>query len=381
MTLTSRGWAVAGMAAGLVLIWYLFGETEIGVVAFVLLGALVISMLWVGLRRPTVTLRRRIHPEAIHAGSEATIDLAVANLGGTLHGVRLLDLVEGLGAAEFLGGRLGRGTTCTATYRVLARRRGIYPVGPTRVQLEDPFGLSARIRRSGDRQELVVYPAIEDLAGPLPLPGRERTLLTSRGAHGSRGGDEFYTLREYRHGDDVKQIHWPSTARMDRLMTRQMRERRDAGALVILDTRPRPYPDEESFELAVVGAASVVVRLAAEGFDVRLISGVAAVAVGHDHCLERLAVVEQAPSLRPELLAGQVATAMPDGVAIVVTGRPDPVSLGLVREARRSGLVMATAGEPETTATGGVIFLGTDRSWARVWREAQERLWMASSAL
>ena len=73
-------------------------------------------------------------------------------------------------------------------------------------------------------------------------------------------GDEFLTLREYELGDDLRRVHWRSTARTGELMIRQDEARWRSRAAVVLDVHPDGH-DDESFEVAVEAAASVVARL------------------------------------------------------------------------------------------------------------------------
>ena len=70
-------------------------------------------------------------------------------------------------------------------------------------------------------------------------------------------GDEFVTLREYELGDDLRRVHWRSTARTGELMIRQDEARWRSRAAVVLDVQPGAH-DAASFEVAVEAAASVV---------------------------------------------------------------------------------------------------------------------------
>jgi uncharacterized protein (DUF58 family) len=73
-------------------------------------------------------------------------------------------------------------------------------------------------------------------------------------------GDEFVTLREYQVGDDLRRVHWRSTARTGELMIRQDEARWRSRAAVVLDVTSGAH-DAESFEVAVEAAASVTARL------------------------------------------------------------------------------------------------------------------------
>src|SRR5438270_830794 len=70
-------------------------------------------------------------------------------------------------------------------------------------------------------------------------------------------GDEFYALRAYEVGDDLRRVHWPSTARRDDLMIRQHEMPWQGRATVLLDVRQGAHT-EQSLEQAVSATASLL---------------------------------------------------------------------------------------------------------------------------
>ena len=123
-----------------------------------------------------------------------------------------------------------------ASYRLPTSQRGLFAVGPMEFRCTDPFGLSALTRVAAGSSTLCVHPAFDMLA-PLDLDwsGSDHTELgeTRPATH----GDEFYALREYQLGDDLRRVHWASSARTDRLMIRQDQEPTSNRLLVIGDLR------------------------------------------------------------------------------------------------------------------------------------------------
>ena len=119
---------------------------------------------------------------------------------------------------------------------------------------------------AGRADRLVVYPAVEELAGLPIVRGQDPTVNTSRANFSQTGGEDFFTLREYQQGDDLRKVHWPSSAKRDELMIRQLEMPWQSRALVLLDPRQSAYPDSEAFEHAVRGVASAFRHLFRNGY-------------------------------------------------------------------------------------------------------------------
>jgi uncharacterized protein (DUF58 family) len=154
---------------------------------------------------------------------------------------------------------------------VPAPRRGVITVGPVVYRRTDPVGLFARRVRWAAPVELLVRPATVDLAG-LPL-GEIRDLEGVPSDRLSMSDLAFHALREYVRGDDLRHVHWRSSARAGQLLVRQYHDTRRTSALLLVDTRPEAYADPEDFELALSVAASVTMRAGHDGYDLALVCG------------------------------------------------------------------------------------------------------------
>jgi uncharacterized protein (DUF58 family) len=211
------------------------------------------------------------------------------------------------------------------SYSVLCRSRGRYAVGPTSISVSDPFGLARINVRILDTNELVVYPEVEDIPpGELSLQGAGFGDSTMRQLY--RSAAEFYTMREYITGDDLRRIHWPSVARTGQLMIRQDEATRRSAATVFLDNRIVSLGSVGSpgFERAVSAAASMGRSLLRAGFAVRLaMVDAPAVPVAEERLLETLAGVT---SSRERDIAGALAalriSALSESTLIVVGAPP-----------------------------------------------------------
>src|SRR5206468_2058781 len=140
-------------------------------------------------------------------------------------------------------------------------------LGPLEAQRADPFGLVSRTTHIAPAVELTVYPAIEAVTAMAPARGH-RPAATQPATPGP-SGEDFATLRAYEVGDDLRQVHWPSTAKLDELMIRQLDHPLEGHATVLLDLRASVHT-EASLERAVSGAASVLVACSRSGSLVRL---------------------------------------------------------------------------------------------------------------
>jgi uncharacterized protein (DUF58 family) len=148
------------------------------------------------------------------------------------------------------------------------RRRGVFDVGPWRLERVDPLGLAVGSRTSADVGTVLVHPRVHNLTGPYgSMHTVEDEAVIRRSASDPLSG--FVSLREYVDGDDPRLIHWPTSARMGTLMIREHVELRRPEFTVVLDAADM-VADEFDFEEMVDVAASVAVHALRSGVEVRL---------------------------------------------------------------------------------------------------------------
>ncbi len=82
----------------------------------------------------------------------------------------------------------------------------------------------------------------------------------------------FHALREYVPGDDLRHVHWRSTARTGRLMIRQFEETRRSQFVIVVSTRPADYADDDEFEVGIAVAASLSRSAQVDGKEVTVYS-------------------------------------------------------------------------------------------------------------
>jgi hypothetical protein len=278
-----------------------------------------------------------------------------------------------------------------AAYQIICRPRGVYKVGPASVEVSDPFRIASTRTTDTRVDRLVVYPEVEDLVGFPTTRGRDPSTHASRPEFSHRGGEDFFTLREYRQGDDLRYVHWPSSARRDELMIKQLETPWQSRALVLLDLRKEVYESEACFEKAVRGAASIVRHLAETGFDADLWAGGSSTIRVADYAVSMEALAQAAPMPQLDLraAASRLANVGRGGALVLVSGVPDHVLLEVQRLFGRefaTTVVMtatenASSNEAAFQRTGATtVRVAPHESWAQAWAKAMDRSWGTVSA-
>jgi uncharacterized protein (DUF58 family) len=172
--------------------------------------------------------------------------------------------------------RAGTGTVCRSENQFI--RRGIFPLDRITVSTSFPFGLFRKTRTLRVPGELVVWPRTDRRVRiPLPGGGRIPTGATAlSGAPGPRG--EYRGLRGYRPGDDPRDIHWRTTARLGTPVVREYEQNVAETLWICLDTRGEPG---EEAEAAVETAASLTARAFREGKSFGLATDGILIEAGH----------------------------------------------------------------------------------------------------
>lgn len=156
-------------------------------------------------------------------------------------------------------------------YELPADRRGVARVGPLLTEASDPLGVARRRARFGQEHVLRVYPHTHSF----DLLSASRSLDREDGGAETvlEGSVTFHRLREYVPGDDLRRVHWRSSARMNTLMVRQNVDVTRPEATVALVTARGSYQGEEHFEAAVEAAASALAAAGAAQVPARLVTG------------------------------------------------------------------------------------------------------------
>lgn len=252
------GAALFALLAGLALRTWSLVLLALPPVAYLALGSLEPP------QEPRILAIRSLSRDRLPAGSEAEVLLSVRNEGASLGLVELLDvlppelrLVQG---TNHLLLRLATGEAVEVAYRVRPLVKGDYAIGPLRIRSLDAFGLGAEDALAASPTHLVVAPAMESIPRANLGPRRTRPWFGHVTSRHIGPGSEFWGVREYVSGDDVRRINWKSSARFDRLFSNEYQGERSGDVILVLDARRESAvgpPTDNAVEIGVRAALGV----------------------------------------------------------------------------------------------------------------------------
>ncbi len=326
MTTRGTSFLAAGVASAVA--GYLLGERGLFCVGIALLA---LPLLAAGAARRgqyRLGTSRTISPPRVPAGHTATVTLRLENVSRVASGLLLAEdtVPYALGARpRYVLDKIERNGVREITYPLRSDLRGRFEIGPLQLRVADAFGLVELNRSLSGRTSFVVTPRVVPLSRTVISrswagEGDGRSRLTST------AGEDDVIPRAYRDGDELRRVHWRSTARYGELMVRREEQRWRNKATVFLDGRTIAHVGSgaaSSFETAVSAAASVGVHIAQEGLTGQFITESQIVRSGpffEDRLLDSLAVIRPSSGrtlTRPlaELRASGA------GVVIAVMGR------------------------------------------------------------
>lgn len=166
--------------------------------------------------------------------------------------------------ATILFARVAPRSSQAGHYQLRLMRRGRFQLGPLLTFSRFPLGLVERSRQFSDSAEILVYPRIGRLSSAFRRRWMGATELVARPQpHSGVFHDEFHRLREFRTGDNPRDIHWRTSARRGELILREYQQNRDFNLAVILDLWQPDLPkdrDPELIERALSFAATAIVE-------------------------------------------------------------------------------------------------------------------------
>jgi uncharacterized protein (DUF58 family) len=367
-TLTRRGKAFLAAGGAAVIAGLAIGEADVLRIGVLLLVLPLLSAVAASRARYRLSCTRQLVPRRVPVGQPAEARVHVHNISRLRTGLLLAEdtTPHALGSRpRFVLEGIEPGGRRDLSHHVRLEQRGKFTIGPLQIRVADAFGLVEIGRAFATKSTLVVTPEII----PLPRVGIAGHRIGD-GQSGMRmvaaAGEDDIAPRAYRDGDELRRVHWRSTARYGELMVRREEQQWHNRALILLDTRRRAHAGSgpgSSFEVAVTAAASIGVHLAAESIDTRLVTDageVTTAGAAGGALLDVLAVIR--PSRGTDLQSGLAAVrGSSRGQVIAVTGLLSPDQARQLAASHRDGPAMALlcdvphwASGPAPGAPGGL---------------------------
>lgn len=380
----NRGWSALGAAAGLATAARMLGVLDLMIMAATVLALVVAAAGRAVLRRPGVELRRSLRPALARVGDPAAAEVHLHNpTRRRVPAVRVTDPIGDGPRTRLRFDAVEPGGTDLVAYPLPTDRRGVHRVGPATVSVTDVFGLVSRSAPVGAATTFTVGPRVHPLAVPPPsLDLRAGDGARTTSVVGAVTGGDLRGLRGYETGDELRRIHWPTTARTGALMVRQ--DHPDAGALVSIavDVRPGAH-DPPGFESACEVVASVAAVAWAHGQAVRVLTTAGDELViggggsAADLLSARLATLSPDGPDGPDrlaLTADLMARDAPWSLPVVVTGTRGAdgdrrLGVAVTGGGPRPWILVSTGGEP-VPVPGAVVVDGREGRFARSWDRA-----------
>ncbi len=324
---TTRGRAFLASGLATAVLGLILGQRDLLSVGAVLIVLPLLAAAAANRSRSRIRCTREIVPSRVPTSQSAVVTVRLDNVSKVPTGLLLaedsvpfalaarprfvLDRIEPVGSRKF-------------SYQLRSDHRGKFLIGPLHIRVADVFGLVRLGTAGASPGTLLVTPLITNLprtalAGSWLGAGGTRASLTAS------AGDDDVVPRPYREGDELRRVHWRSTARHGELMVRREEQHWRNRTVLFLDTRANAHAGRglsSSFEFAVSATASIGVHLAREGIDGQFLTDSGPV---------------QAP--------GSFEDTLLDSLATIRTSRNEGLAVGLSQIPRGdSGLLIAIVG-------------------------------------
>lgn len=248
------GWLVLAAAAVSFLLSIVLGWVEFTFLGATLLAGFLIAVCFV-FGRSTYSVLIELNPRRVVAGDRALGRMLVTNSGGRAVLPTRMELPVGAGVAEFMVPRLAPGAESEELFAMPTHRRALILAGPAISVRGDQLGIVRRTVSWTEQVELFVHPPTTRLLAT--ARGLVRDLEGQTSAVITNSDLAFHALRQYEAGDDIRNVHWRTSARTGQLMVRQYTETRRSQLLLVQSAETTHYASDDEFELAISVMASI----------------------------------------------------------------------------------------------------------------------------
>jgi uncharacterized protein (DUF58 family) len=354
-----------------VLISMAAGQRDVMRIGLLLLVLPVIAAILVARARLRMSCERAIEPAQVPLGAPMRGQITLGQDGRLPAGILMLEdtVPRELGSRpRFLVDKADLSWRRQVEYPLLGRVRGRFATGPLRVRTTDPFGLVQLDRQFVATTEVMVTPRIFPLSAIRTVGGAGSAGEARPHRIGVVGQDDVL-VREYRQGDDVRRIHWRSTARRDELMVRREEQAWDPSASIVLDSRVGAHAGRgmhNSIEWAISAAASIALHFLDDGFSIEIyeadgplrISGSMGQhsSASQELVISRLTDLKARPTATMHYAVESATVDRPGQLVIAIMGRMDAEdanSLLRVRRNRAHGMAMVLDVDSFTDESAG----------------------------
>src|SRR3954454_1331216 len=218
---------------------------------------------WVVARtRYRLSSTRHLSAARTPAGQESAVTLRLENISRLPTGLLLVEdrVPYVLGSRpRFVLDRIEPRGRSEVTYLVRSDVRGRYQLGPLALRPTHPLGMCELQRSFSAKDTLIVTPPVHQLPSA-QLAGEWTGSGESRARSVASAGEDDAATREYHQGDDLRRVHWRSTARLGQLMVRREEQPWQSRAALLLDCRGSAHHGDgplSSIEWAISAAASI----------------------------------------------------------------------------------------------------------------------------
>ena len=251
------GWAVTGLAIASLIAFTILGWHELLAMTIVF-ACMMAAAILLSLGNTSFTATIDVSSRRITVSDTMKVDIRIDNPGRTPTTSARGDLPIGDNHERFSIPILATGQSRQTTVEFTAVSRAVLPIGPLSIRKGDPFGLVRHEKKLVDQIDVFIHPQtvmLNTLNAGIP-----------RDLEGQPSGEivdddlDFYGLREYEPGDDVRNVHWLSSAKTGALMIRQYEATRRTDTALTISVNPDDYLGSDEFELAVSVHASIGVQ-------------------------------------------------------------------------------------------------------------------------
>ncbi len=203
-------------------------------------------------------------PDLIFAGENTTISVQIVNNSPIPKFFLTLEVLNKKAYFEEIDKDSSR------TIEIVFKNRGKLTINAVKLTSTFPFNFFTRTRDIKIKKEVIVFPHLKKVF----LKARHRNSKTNEELNKTfkKEREEFYSIRQYKSGDNSKLINWKASAKLGKIMITEYTSTESNRILIMLDNSKYLYDEEKDFEDAIIRVNSLVYDCYRTNTEVSLIS-------------------------------------------------------------------------------------------------------------